>query len=177
MSVLTLTIFQWAWVGIVFHLMFFTRINPAAWAFGILFVAHAALLASYAFRKDRIILEWNGTIEHVLALCLMAYALFYPALSLFSAGLSLAAPLFLVPCPLLVFETGLLMTVRPPAPRTLSVVPVIWSVIGGSAAVLFGVLPDLILFACAVLLILGAFHRGSAIRLSPLAGKTPVSTD
>jgi heme/copper-type cytochrome/quinol oxidase subunit 4 len=31
-ALLTLMVFQWAWVGIVFHLVFFTSINPAAWA-------------------------------------------------------------------------------------------------------------------------------------------------
>jgi Family of unknown function (DUF6064) len=161
-GLLTLTVFQWVWVGVVFHLIFFTQINPAAWAFGTLFVAHAVLFAKCAFGRDRIVLEWTGTMKHAAALCLMAYALLYPALSIFSADLSLTAPLFLVPCPLVIFETGLLMTVRPPVPRALFVVPAIWSVIGGSAAVLFGVLPDLMLFACTVLLIVGAFYQGSA---------------
>lgn len=167
-GLLLLTIFQWAWVGIAFHVIFFTRINPAAWAFAILFIVHAILFARYTFGRDRIVLEWTGTMQHAVALCLMAYALLYPALSVFSANLSLAVPLFLVPCPLVIFETGLLMTVRPPVPRLLFVAPTIWSVIGGSAAVLFGVLPDLMLIACALLLMVGAFSQGKVSKASHL---------
>lgn len=161
-GLLALTTFQWAWVGVVFHLIFFTQINPSAWAFGILFVAHAVVLARHAFGRDRIVLEAGSTVRHAVAACLMGYALLYPAFSVMVADQALAAPLFLVPCPLVIFETGLLMTLRQPVPRMLFVAPAIWSLIGGSAAVLFGVLPDLMLFACALLLIVGAFRQGTA---------------
>jgi len=35
------------WTGVEYHWAFFTKINPAAWFFGALFVAQAALLAVY----------------------------------------------------------------------------------------------------------------------------------
>lgn len=151
-GLLALTIFQWVWVGLVFHLIFFTQINPAAWAFGILFVAHAVVLARHAFGRDRIVLEAGGIARRTVASCLIGYALLYPAISALMADRALAAPLFLVPCPLVIFETGVLLMMRTPVPRILFVVPAIWSVIGGSAAVLFGVLPDFVLFLCALLL-------------------------
>ena len=31
-----LLVFQWMWTAVAYHWLFFTRINPAAWAFGIL---------------------------------------------------------------------------------------------------------------------------------------------
>ena len=153
-ALLTLMIFQWAWVGIAFHFVFFTPINQAAWAFGVLFLGHSVLLARYSFWSNRMALERGGTIRHAVALCLLGYALIYPALSVLASGRYLATPLFLAPCPLVIFETGVLM-MRTPVPRILFVVPAIWSVIGGSAAVLFGVLPDFVLFPCALLLSLG----------------------
>lgn len=165
---LTLMIFQWAWVGIVFQLIFFTQINPAAWAFGALFLGHAVLLARYTLGTNRTALEPGGTIRYAVALVLMAYALIYPALSVLAAGPTSAVPVFLVPCPLVILETGVLMMMRKPVPRTLFVVPAIWSVVGASAAVLFGVLPDLALFLCAVLLIVGFYRQGTvAPRLRP----------
>ena len=30
--------FFWAWMGIVYHFLFFTAINPAAWLFGVIFL-------------------------------------------------------------------------------------------------------------------------------------------
>ena len=167
-ALLTLMIFQWAWTGIAFHFVFFTPINPAAWAFGALFLGHAVLLARYTFGSDRIALELSGTIRHGLALCLVVYALIYPALSVLAAGGTLASPLFLVPCPLVIFETAVLMMMRGPVPRALFVVPFIWSLIGSSAAVLFGVLPDFALFLCALLLIVG-FYRQRPARSEALA--------
>lgn len=159
-GLLTLMVFQWAWVGIVFHFVFFTSINPAAWAFGALFLGHAFVLGRHTFGTNRIALEHGGTIRHAVALALMAYALIYPALSVLAAGPTSAVPVFLVPCPLVILETGVLMMMREPVPRTLFVVPAVWSVVGGSAAVLFGVLPDYALFLCAVLLIVGFYRQG-----------------
>src|SRR5688572_729095 len=36
--------FLWAWSGVVYHMVFFRTINPAAWVFGIVFVAAALWL-------------------------------------------------------------------------------------------------------------------------------------
>jgi hypothetical protein len=47
---------------------------------------------------------------------------------------------------------GLLLTGSPPAPRTVAIVPLLWAIIGGSAAVLLGVRPDWALLAAAALL-------------------------
>jgi hypothetical protein len=156
---LTLMIFQWAWVGVAFHFVFFTKINPAAWIFGALFVGHAILLSRYTLRDARMALDSSGTIRHALGLCLMIYGLIYPALSVLAADRNLALPLFLVPCPLVIIQTGVLLMMRKPVPRALFVVPAVWSVIGASAAVLFDVLPDFALFLCAVLLVVGFYRQ------------------
>ena len=39
---------QWTWSAVAYHLLLFARINPAAWAFGVLFLVEATLLAWYA---------------------------------------------------------------------------------------------------------------------------------
>jgi hypothetical protein len=53
-------------------------------------------------------------------------------------------PAFGVPCPTTIFTAGLLMLAAPPSWR-LSIIPIMWSVIGGSAAFLLGVRADYVL--------------------------------
>jgi hypothetical protein len=60
------------------------------------------------------------------------------------------APAFGVPCPTTIFTAGLLLAT--PLSRWLLVIPIVWSLVGGSAAFLFGMTPDLMLFATAVTL-------------------------
>ena len=45
---------HWAWSGLVYHGLYFTRINPAAWLFAALFVVEAGLLVWYARSSRRL---------------------------------------------------------------------------------------------------------------------------
>jgi hypothetical protein len=65
-------------------------------------------------------------------------------------------PTFGVPCPTTLFTAGCLLAAVRPAPRRLIVIPVLWSLLGGSAALLLGVTLDLILFAAAAALVVFA---------------------
>jgi hypothetical protein len=56
-----------------------------------------------------------------------------------------------VPCPVTLFTTGVLLAAVD-VPRALLVVPILWSLIGGSAALLLGMTADLLLFAAAAAL-------------------------
>ncbi|WP_284265772.1 DUF6064 family protein [Bradyrhizobium iriomotense] len=49
------------------------------------------------------------------------------------------------PCPATIFTFGLLLTTMRPVPRWLLVIPVVWSLIGGSAAILLHVPQDWLL--------------------------------
>jgi hypothetical protein len=72
---------------------------------------------------------------------LVAYSLVYPAINA-AQHLSVSRiPTFGVPCPTTIFTAGMLMLASPASWR-LSIVPVIWSLIGGSAAFLLGVRAD-----------------------------------
>jgi hypothetical protein len=65
-----------------------------------------------------------------------------------------------VPCPTTLFTAGCLLAAVPPVPRWLLVIPALWSLVGGSAALLLGITPDLMLFAAgAALAGLGASSR------------------
>ena len=63
-------------------------------------------------------------------------------------------PMFgITPCPLTLFTFGLLMLTAGPVPRRLLVIPLIWSLIGGSAALLLGIPQDWVLLASGIVTI------------------------
>ena len=132
----------WLLMGIGYHLLFFTRINTLAYAFGLLFVAQAALLLVDGVIRRQIAFGaepgWRGW----LAWSLIAYGLvIYPLIGLFGSHPYPMTPLFgVAPCPTTIFTLGLLLLSN--ASWRLFVIPLVWSVIGGSAAVLLAVPQD-----------------------------------
>jgi uncharacterized protein DUF6064 len=141
---------HWAWSAIAYHAVFFTRINPAAWVFAAMFLLQAALFLWSGVIKGRLSFMQPHTAWRSIGWVLVAYAVLYPAINVVEHGSLLKAPTFGLPCPTTIFTAGLLLMV--PRSRTLAVVPIIWSVIGGSAAVLFGVTADYALPAAGAVL-------------------------
>lgn len=155
---------HWAWSGVVFHWLFFRRINPGAVWFSLLFVAQAAQFAWLAtvttarFRVGRRPRDFAGV-------AFVCYGLAYPLVNLALGMTFPRAPLFAVPCPTTLITAGFILTLAD-VPRWLSIGPIIWSVIGGSAALLLGVAADLPLIAAAVLLALNGWAPTVGHRVS-----------
>lgn len=134
---------MWIWTGAAYHGLFFSQINKAALAFGALFVLQGLLLLHAAIR-DRLRfgissgpLAWAGG-----ALVLYAMAL-YPLAGVWAGHRYPELPMFgITPCPLTLFTFGLLLLTTAPVPRLLLVIPFLWSLIGGSAALLLGIPQD-----------------------------------
>jgi len=132
----------WLLMGIGYHLLFFTRINTLAYAFGLLFVAQAALLFVEAMIRRLVTFRaepgWRGW----PAWALIGYGfVIYPLIGLFGSRPYPMTPLFgVAPCPTTIFTLGLLLLSN--ASWRLFVIPLVWSVIGGSAAVLLAVPQD-----------------------------------
>lgn len=167
---------QWAWTAVIYHALYFTEINPAAWLFAGLFLVQAGAFFWFGVVRRRLTFKLTRDSQHTLAALFLIFALLYPALAVIGAHQFPRAPLFGVPCPLTLFTAGLLLAARPPVPPALFVLPIVWCVIGGSAALLFGVIPDLALWAAAVVLtIFGITHsRGreqSLLRAAPGAAE------
>jgi hypothetical protein len=83
---------------------------------------------------------------------LIGYALLYPFLTIVLGHRYPATPTFGVPCPTDILTIGALLTARMRVPVALAIVPVIWGVIGGSAAMLLTVPTDYVLLGAGVLL-------------------------
>jgi hypothetical protein len=140
---------MWAWTGVGYHL-FFAEINRAAYAFSAVFVVQAAILAYAGTWRRRIrfgIRDYPGA---WIGVTFIAYAAaLYPVIGVATGHRYPGLPMFgITPCPVTIFTFGmLLLTLRPP-PSILFAIPVLWSLIGGSAAFLLGVPQDwLLLFS------------------------------
>lgn len=139
--------FLWAWSGLVYHAALFTWINPAAWGFALVFVIEAGLLTWFGVvRRTLHVSSREGTLSTQLGNGLIAYGLSYPLLSLIGPNTYPLVPTFGVPCPTTLVTIGFLLLVHP-VPLSVTIVPLMWTAIGGSAAFVLGMPIDLALIA------------------------------
>ena len=133
----------WGFVGIVYHGLFFSRINLAAPLFAAAFVLHAMLFAMAAASGDGIAFDGRSRMGSAVGLGLIFYAMIaYPLIGLIAGERYPAMPLFgVAPCPLLIFTFGLFVL----ASRVrwwLWIVPLLWSLIGTGGFYLLSVPQD-----------------------------------
>jgi hypothetical protein len=135
---------MWLVNGVAYHWTFFSEINTAARAFGLLFVVQALLLLGAPLVSPRFRIEARSDARTVAGLGLAAFAMVvYPLWGRLAGHAYPAVPVFgLAPCPTTIFTIGLLLLGSWRVARWLLVIPVLWSVVGGSAAVLLGVPQD-----------------------------------
>lgn len=127
----------WSTMGVGYHWTFFSRINPAAYLFGGLFLAAAVVFTIEGIVRNRIHFRIRWNLRGQLASILFVYSLVvYPILGLMTHPYP-DTPLFgVAPCPTTIFTLGLLVVASYPRPVLLAAVPMLWTVIGGSAAFL-----------------------------------------
>lgn len=143
---------HWAWAGLAYHAAFFSTINPAAWLFSAFFVLEAGLLAWHGVVHRRLRFSTGRSVRHMVAGAFVTYALAYPLLNL-AQGLTFPrVPTFGVPCPTTILTVGLLLAAKTPS-WSVAIIPVLWSMIGGSAALLLSVRADFVLFIAAAVLV------------------------
>lgn len=142
----------WAWMAIVYHLGFFTDINPAAWGFGGLFLVQAVVMAWYGVARHRIRFRIGKDLHSFTGGFLVLYALvIYPALGLLLGHSYPELPTFGLPCPTTIYTIGLLLLAEKPLPVAVLPVPLLWSVIGSVAAFQLGITQDLGLLVAGLL--------------------------
>jgi hypothetical protein len=131
--------FFWAWMAIAYH---FAAINPAAWLFGAGFLL-AALAFAWAAVKARLRFAVRAGARGWIGGALILYALVaYPILGQAAGQRYPEIPTLGLPCPTTIFTLGLLMFATAPLPRRVFALPLLWSLVGASAAVHLGVLQD-----------------------------------
>ncbi|HZM33128.1 MAG TPA: DUF6064 family protein [Burkholderiales bacterium] len=138
----------WAWTGVAYHFVHFRPINPAATLFAAVFLAGAALFLWEGVACARLRFDVTDRTRLAIAGALIGYSLLvYPGLSVMLGHAYPAMPTFGLPCPTTIFTIGVLALLRPPYPRSVFIVPVLWALIGVQATFLLGVYEDLGLIA------------------------------
>jgi hypothetical protein len=142
----------WLWMGVVYHWIFFSRINGLAFLFGGLFVLQGVIFF-YAgvVRRDLIFYRQPAGAGSVIGTLLIVYALLiYPIIGIAAGHSYPYSPTFGLPCPTTIFTFGLLARSGRSVPLYVLPIPFAWSLLGFSAAVSLGVSEDIGLFIAGV---------------------------
>ncbi len=137
----------WAWNGAVYHLTFFATINFWADIFGAFFVLQALLLLGTGVVRGKLSFRTGGGTFSWIGVALAIFAMaIYPLIGWLIGHGWPRAPIFgVAPSPMTIFTMGLLLLIAGRTPLHLAVIPVLWSLVGGTAAWFLDVTEDLAL--------------------------------
>lgn len=169
----------WAVNGIGYHWLYFAEINPIAKGFAAAFIAQSVLFAACALTSNALRFERRRNLRSATGLSVIVYALLiYPLLGYWAGHGWLAGPLFgVAPCPTTIFTIGLLLLARGRWVAWLSIIPILWSLVGLAAALQLGMAEDLSLPVAALALVI-AFAidtrrgRGPLVSVAHRAGRS-----
>lgn len=139
----------WLWMGVVYHMIFFTSINPAAYVFGALYIVQALLLFWTGYRNQTAYRPTFGLRDSVGGIFILYALLVYPALGMALGHVYPHSPSFGAPCPTTIFTFGVFLW-APKLPRYLLVIPFLWSLVGFTAALTMGIREDIGLLVAGV---------------------------
>ncbi|PKN64900.1 MAG: hypothetical protein CVU57_12280 [Deltaproteobacteria bacterium HGW-Deltaproteobacteria-15] len=139
---------MWMWNGIVYHIGFFSMINKGAFLFGIVFVVQGLLFFWNGVLRGNLVFGFSRDGYSLTGGLFIFYAMaLYPLLGTLAGHSWPHSPAFgVAPCPSTIFTFGLLLLTRGRVPKHLLVIPLLWAVIGLSAAVTLRVYEDYGLF-------------------------------
>ncbi len=162
--------FLWIWMGVVYHLVYFSSINKAAILFGSLFVFEGLLFLYFGVLRNRISFEFHKDIFGSTGIGLILLALIiYPVLGIILGHTYPFAPGFGLPCPTTIFTFGFLLQIRGKSPLFMYVIPLVWSVIGFTAAFNLGIKEDTVLLFSGLVTFAMLLYKKA--RWKTLAGK------
>lgn len=149
---------MWIWTGAVYQWRYFAELSPVGRVFGAMFVVHGLLTVTFSMTGN---LEFGGRgfWRSLAGWMLLVFALIgYPFVNYMTGHRYPAMPTFgVTPCPTTLFTLGALLLASRPAPMVLVVVPLIWSLVGGSAAILLDIKADWIMLAAGPLVAAAVF--------------------
>jgi len=152
---------MWAVNGIGYHWTFFAGINPVAPVFAALFVGQAILLLAAPWLFSGLAFAVRRDAQSLAGLAMIFFAaVIYPLWGAWAGHGYPATPLLgVAPCPTTIFTVGVLLLGSWRSVRWLLIIPAIWSLIGGSAAILLQVPQDAGLLATLTILLALAIRR------------------
>jgi hypothetical protein len=135
----------WLWIGIVYYLLHFARVDFAAPLYGALFVLQGLLLLWVALR-GRLAFRYRGGPVGWVGLAYAMLALAWPLVDRL-AGLSWQAErvVGLTPAPTTVLTLALLLLVAGRTPWHLTIIPLLSTLLAGATAWILWIPQDLVL--------------------------------
>jgi len=122
-------------MGIVYHLIFFSTINKAAYFFGAVFILQGIMFAGCGLIRKKLSFEYRKSSTNYAGIILLFYALIiYPVLGHILGHAYPYSPTFGLPCPTTIFTFGILLFVNKKLPFHLLIIPLLWSFVGFTAA-------------------------------------------
>jgi hypothetical protein len=144
--------FLWLWMGIVYHIIFFSEINKAAYIFGGLFILQGIMFAGCGLIRKKLSFEYTKSAVNIAGIIIIAYALIvYPVLGHNLGHAYPYSPTFGLPCPTTIFTFGILLFANKKMPMHLLIIPLLWSVIGFTAALTLTIYEDIGLLVAGII--------------------------
>jgi hypothetical protein len=135
--------FLWFWMGFIYHFSFFSSINKTAWVFGFFNIVQGFIFLYSGVVKSKLTYAYHPNIYGITGLIIVVYALVaYPIVGYYSGHAFPFSPTFGLPCPTTIFTFGMLLFVDKRISPWIIVIPFVWSLIGTSAALNFGIKED-----------------------------------
>jgi len=143
----------WIRIGAVYHIIYFSAINPAARVFGVLFIVQGIILAVFGIILNRLDFGRTGRLSEIVGSLFIVFSmLFYPLMGYAFGHKYPAAPMFgVAPCPATIFTFGVFLFARTRIPWYLFLLPLLWSIVGMSAAINLRVPQDYGLFVAGII--------------------------
>ena len=144
--------FFWLWIGVVYHLIFFSGINPAAYAFGDINITQAILFFVYGIVRKDLTFGFKSNVAGITGIVFIVYALIiYPLLGIQFGHIYPRNPTFGLPFPTTIFTFGILLWTRKKVSPVIIGIPLLWSIVGFTAALSLGIYQDFGLLAAGLL--------------------------
>jgi len=142
----------WLWIGIGYHIAFFSGINKVAYGFGFLFILQGLFLLWEGVLLYNLKFVFKNSIQSYFGYFFILYGLIiYPVVGyLIEPNLSRTISVGL-PCPTLILTFGFLLLCDKKFSKYLLIIPSLWAVIGISAVIKLGVYQDSMLLIAAII--------------------------
>jgi len=141
----------WLWTGIVYHLLCFSAINPAARVFGLFFILQGVLIGYFSIIRPRLVFDNPRKSIRLTGYFFIVFGLFiYPVIGYLLEGSFKTVISLGLPCPTTILTFGFFMLASRKFPGYLLVIPTLWAILGLVPALQFGVYQDFVLIISAV---------------------------
>ncbi|WP_321508459.1 DUF6064 family protein [uncultured Methanoregula sp.] len=135
--------FFWLWMGLVYHILFFSSINTVAYLFGILFIVQALVLWYFGMVRKVTGFHASWDAFSIAGVAFIFYSLIlYPVIGTAAGHPFPCLPTFGLPCPTTIFTFGIFLLADRKVPLFLVAIPLLWSCIGFFAALSLGIVED-----------------------------------